>query len=350
MNVTARTPSIIFRDNESERVLLKAAGDSLRELDLSGANLSGAAMYAIELTGGLASGSPTFDLKRRKVDLHGANLSSADLSSAVFSEEVVVGADFSKANLQQAVFVRSHFIRTNFTGANLSGARLMNTSFSDCPTLRLAVGLDTMEHRGPTALDARTLRTCVGALPDAFLLGAGYTSEEIRHLRSLYREHRQFYSCFISYARQDSDFASRLRTRLIRGDISCWQDTHDLLGGDYWRRQIDEAIEKHDKLILVCSAKSLERESVVAEILEAIERERLTKKQRLFPLRLDDYVLSDDLAALSKEKVSRGEWREDWVRYVRAYHIPDFSCWTNSRKFSAEFKKLVQALLHPAGR
>ncbi len=348
--MNTREPRIIIRHNHTDEVLLRLNGETLRGIDLSGANLAGAAMYAIELVGTQKSDSPVFDVNRRVVDLAGAKLSKANLSGAVFSESMIVGTDFSNANLAGAVLVRSHLIRTNLKGANLSGARLMNTSFSECPTLCKAAGLEELEHSGPSTLDSRTLRSCVKALPDAFMLGAGYTMEEIERLQAMYCDPKPFYSCFISYSRQDSEFAEWLRSELIKNDISCWQDTHDMRGGDYWRRQIYDAIEKQDKMILVCSRNALDRPAVVEEIIEAIDRERATKSQKLFPVRIDDYILSAQLEETAKVKVSSGEWRDNWVSYVRAYHIPDFSSWKNKRKIAGEWRRLLKALRHPEGR
>lgn len=154
-------------------------------------------------------------------------------------------------------------------------------------------------------------------------------------------------SCFLSYARVDSDFAKHLRDSLRQAGITCWQDIHDMRGGDFWREQIYDAIEKHDKLVLICSRASLERPAVVEEIQEAISRERQTETQKLFPIRIDDFILDKELDMLSRARVTTGEWSENWVSRVRAYHIPDFSKWTTPEVFQDEFRKLVEALNRP---
>ena len=105
-------------------------------------------MNAIELVGSQNLGRPVGDIRRKLVDLFRVKLSKADLSGAVFSGEMILGTDFSHASLAGAAFVRSHLIRTNLTGANLSGARLVNTSFSNCPTLCRATGLEELKHFG----------------------------------------------------------------------------------------------------------------------------------------------------------------------------------------------------------
>lgn len=156
-------------------------------------------------------------------------------------------------------------------------------------------------------------------------------------------------SCFLSYARADCDFAKHLSDNLRQAGITCWQDIHDMRAGDFWREQIYDAIEKHDKLVLICSRASLERPAVVEEIQEAIARERQTGTQKLFPIRIDDFILGKQLDMLAREKVVTGEWSENWVSRVRAYHIPDFSKWSTPEAFQEEFRKLVEALNRPIG-
>ena len=343
-------PKIVIRHNDSGRILYETEGLALYGASLTGLDLSGAAMYAIELVDPPKHKSPIASVSFRKIDVSGVDLSGANLSGAVFSEEVLSRVDFTKANLDGAVFVRSHLISCGLDGANLANARLMNTCFTNCRTLHRAIGLDALEHAGPSILDARTLRSSIGKLPNSTLLGMGYTEVEILALRTLYEKEKTFFSCFISYARADGAFADCLRRRLLKSEVSCWQDIHDMRGGVPWRGQIYEAIEKHDKLILVCSRESLTKSAVVEEILEAIERERTTGTQKLFPIRLDDYVFSGEIDEIARTKVAAGQWKENWVTYVRSYHIPDFSRWRNARAFRVELTKLVEALKRPARR
>jgi len=341
---------IIIRHNKSDRILHTVEGDTLWSVDLSGLDLAGAAMYAIELTGNKPSRRGVFRVSSKSVDVSGANLSKANLSGAVFSEATLVGTNFSGANLSEAVFVRTNLIRANFNGANLANARLMNTCFSNCTNLHKAKNLDKIEHAGPSAIDSRTLRSSITKLPTNFLRGAGYSDKEIAALLALYRDEKIFFSCFISYARSDHEFADYVRGRLLKSNISCWQDIHDMRGGARWRGQIYEAIEKQDKLVLICSEASLTRPAVVEEILEAIESERHMGVQKLFPIRLDDYILSDELERVARSKVKNGEWKENWVTYVRSYHIPDFSSWKKPKVFRTEFEKLLEALQAPPTR
>jgi hypothetical protein len=160
-----------------------------------------------------------------------------------------------------------------------------------------------------------------------------------------------FYSCFISYSRIDKQFAALLGSSLIKNQVDVWKDTENMEAGRFWRAQIHEIVKSYDKLILVCSRHSVLRLNVVDEIASAMEREREMHVQKLFPIRLDDFILSDEMLRAADSKLRTGEWREDWVRYVRAYHIPDFSRWKRMpTTYELEFQKLLSALRTPGNR
>lgn len=157
-------------------------------------------------------------------------------------------------------------------------------------------------------------------------------------------------SCFISHASGDGDFSERLYGDLQANDIVCWHYTHDMRGGREWEDQISDAIKSYRKLIIVCSRRSIYRPNVVSEILRAIDEERRTGEQKLFPIRLDDHILGPGIMEEAREKVRSGEWRENWVYYVRKYHILDFSIWKDEEKYQHEFIRLVQDLRTPPQR
>jgi len=58
---------------------------------------------------------------------------------------------------------------------------------------------------------------------------------------------------FISYARQDSEFARELARRLRDSNHIPWQDLRNLRGGDEWQAIIDEALRNAEALIVVMS-------------------------------------------------------------------------------------------------
>jgi uncharacterized protein YjbI with pentapeptide repeats len=98
--------------------------------------------------------------------LHGSSLRNANLSNA----------DLSYATLCEAVL----------TGTNMTEAMLLKTIFSGCADLHLTVGLDSVHHAGPSALDQVTLRSCVAQLSQEFLAGVGCGTVEVAALRAIY--------------------------------------------------------------------------------------------------------------------------------------------------------------------
>ena len=100
--------------------------------------------------------------------------------------ETVEHTDLGGADLRGLFLYGAVLSRVDLAGADLTGAHLRDTVFLGCTNLDRAVGLDRVEHDGPSCLDARTLRACASSLPDAFLLGAGYFAEEVRAWRGLY--------------------------------------------------------------------------------------------------------------------------------------------------------------------
>ncbi len=95
---------------------------------------------------------------------------------------------------------------------------------------------------------------------------------------------------FLSYCREDSGEARRLREELSRRNVEVWWDDH-LRSGDQWRTKLRDVIQRADAMI-VCLSRALEKreESVVfSEIAvagEKIER-RGAGNPFLWPVALD---------------------------------------------------------------
>ena len=69
---------------------------------------------------------------------------------------------------------------------------------------------------------------------------------------------------FISYCRDDGDFADNLRHTLEAAEIPTWQDT-DLYGGQSWRAEIDLAIRESLAVVVVMSPEAAKSEYVAYE-------------------------------------------------------------------------------------
>ncbi len=70
---------------------------------------------------------------------------------------------------------------------------------------------------------------------------------------------------FVSYSRANTDFARDLYAKLRDLGFTLWRDRSDMEGGEDWWRQIQEAIENVETMILVLSPKALESTVVAQE-------------------------------------------------------------------------------------
>jgi len=309
--------------------------------DLSGAILSKADLSNADLVAANLNGANLSEANLRRAELDEADLSRADLGDADLTRAKLDGANLSEANLSEANLRRAELdeanLRTaNFRSADLTNADFYETVFSDTD-LRDVQGLDTCRHLGPSIIDRRTLARS-GPLPLVFLRGCGLSDTLIEYLPSLLNQPIQFYSCFISYSTKDQEFADRLYADLQNKGVRCWFAPHDVQGGKKLHEQIDEAIRRYERLLLILSPNSMSSKWVKTEIRNAHKREVAEKKRVLFPVRLASYE------ALREWKLFDGDEGEDLATEIREYYIPDFSEWKNHDLYAREFEKLLRDL------
>ena len=226
--------------------------------------------------------------------------------------------DLSEANLNGVVL----------GGANLSGAYLSETTLTNLD-LSACKDLGTCQHFGPSIVDVRTLQRS-GPLPLAFLRGVGLPDTLIDNLSSLLTQPIQRYSCFISYSSRDQAFADRLHADLQNKGVRCWFAPHDLpIGAKTWDA-IDEAIRLRDKLLLILSKRSIASDWVEDEVTTAFAEERRRGQLVLFPVRIDDAVLTT---------------AEPWAVKLRdGRHIGGFTRWKEHGAYAKALERLLRDL------
>ena len=115
---------------------------------------------------------------------------------------------------------------------------------------------------------------------------------------------------FISYARKDWKFASRLAHDLRAKGMTIWIDT-GIQGGDTWLKKLDEGLEASEEVFLVASRRAKASIWVPKEVLAALKRHMPVR-----PVKLRSYgtwTLIDDL----KEVDSRGRYDEALAELIR---------------------------------
>ncbi len=273
------------------------------------ANLTEADLTAADLIGANLTGAKLAKTRLRNADLTRAHLSratlaEADLTGATLISATLAEADLTGATLCRADLIWAHFVKANLREANLSKARLLETVFSDT-NLTDVRGLETCYHDGPSTLDHRTVMHTAG-LSRAFMRACSLPAFVIDSFVD-----PKFYSCFISYARKDEVFVKRLCADLQDERVGCFLDQVDMRTGTHFPREIEEKIASHDKLLLVLSKWSLKSAWVEREVNITLKLERERGTDIIFPIRIDDVVLTIE---------------EGWAKEIRcARHIQDFT-------------------------
>jgi len=102
--------------------------------------------------------------------------------------------------------------------------------------------------------------------------------------------------------------------------------------------QIDEAIRRHDKLLLILSSESMNSEWVKTEIAYARQKELNEKCRVLFPISVVPFK------EIKTWKNFGADTGKDSAHEIREYFIPDFSNWKEHDSYSDAFERLLRDL------
>ncbi len=305
----------------------------LTRAELNHANLTGADLDGASLRGAYLSRATLVRTTLRRVNAAGAEFETANLRYADLSHANLASVDFTRADLYAADLTKAHLVNTQFLATNMPRV----------------VGLDKARYHGPSHVDFATLARSP-KLPLQFLRGCGLfdwqievsklsetslTSAEITDI--LYRVHElraerplQFYSCFISYSSADEALARLLFDNLQSHGVRCWYAPEHLKIGDRFRPAIHDAIRLHDRLLLLISHESIASHWVDDEVERAFEIERQQARSVLFPIRVDNAVMTAE---------------SGWAVTLRnGRHIGDFRNWHSPTVFADAFARLLRDL------
>ncbi len=129
-------------------------------------------------------------------------------------------------------------------------------------------------------------------------------------------------SVFISYSSGSRQWAEKLDEALRESGISTWLDKENLAPGDDWQKEIRQAIESADNIIMLIDKQSKE-DSVArrksSEILYALWE---AKNKRVIPVLLRNAELPKFLQGAEPEQmqiqvIKVKDLRRDWPKAVR---------------------------------
>ena len=364
-------------------------GANLSGADLSDADLREANLSEADLTKANLNGANLSHAFGREANLSQANLLAAKLRNANFSHANLAGAnlmvanlgeaDLSSANLSTANLTKAQLSGTSLRRADLSGARLTGTNFTSCNLLEArlidadlsgtdfseakvgitvfansdlsrVIGLEMVDHRGPSHISIDSFALSEGKIPEIFLRGCGLSDadieyaklsnprldmEEINKILHNIQDLRaaqalQISPLFISYSHADSKFVDKVGNRLTKKGIRFWRDVHDMKA-ERVEKQIDGAIRQNATVLLVLPEYSLNSDWVEHEVRTAQELEKKMGGYVLCPIALADHWNS-------------GRWPKRVMEQIMEYNVLDFSEWRNEGKLDGMFHKLIDGL------
>jgi hypothetical protein len=93
-----------------------------------------------------------------------------------------------------------------------------------------------------------------------------------------------YFTCFVSYGGPDAEFARKLVKDLQSAGVQCWFYDQDATPGERTQTEIVEQRRKAERMIVLCSIRSLLQDGVLSEIDDQIRED----PDKLIPVSLDD--------------------------------------------------------------
>jgi hypothetical protein len=332
----------------NRKVKMNLVGADLSECDLRDANLVDANLsqanleksylshtdFAItNLSKANLSRAIIFDANFSATNLSNVNLYRAKLEYANLKYSELSNANFSRANLEGAIF-RSPIVdgKVNFKNIVMKG-----TSFIDCFMFDYE-NLETVKHRGPSFIDIDTLLNSYVGNEEIFIeelapffADAGVPKSVLDALPEIVAG-IAYCTCFVCYGEPDKEFAEQLVKDLRAEEIGCWIYSMDATPGKKIWREITQKRREADKMIVLCSAKSLIRDAVKKEIEEQLDEE----PEKMIPISLDNLWKEKGFKVMRGERDLKG----DLIDCTYA----DFS---DPVKYAKSFRRLLKALKKP---
>lgn len=286
-------------------------------------------------------------LEMRSTSFYRANLQGADIGGASFTRCNFDGADISKARLENVEFVECNLTGVSFVESQLTAVRFVDSQLADAKVGRtsfVASDITSLTYAGPLdygdgpVIDWKTVCRSIRASGlSQFLTRAGMAELfavymiDCAHAIDPERLFKLMRSTFISYGHPDTAFARRLRDDLHRNGVTTFFFEYDAVPGDRLHRVMREGVNKYDRIILICSERSLDRRGVKNEIEETLAREaRDGGAAYLIPVLLDDYLFT---------------WKDPIAYALRDRVAADFrTAQLDRNEYISQFQRLLKAL------
>ena len=122
---------------------------------------------------------------------------------------------------------------------------------------------------------------------------------------------------FISYSRQDADFALKLGKDLKSKGLNIWLDKLDLKSGDNWPEEVEKALKSSEKFLIILSPISVSSIEVKNELNYAIKKQKV-----IIPVLYIDCDIPLRLARRQHSDFTK-DYDEGFSDLLRAFDITD---------------------------
>ena len=128
-------------------------------------------------------------------------------------------------------------------------------------------------------------------------------------------------SVFISYAREDSEYANRLYNDLKNAGLNPWLDKEELLPGQNWDKEIKKAVKNSKFFLPIFSSTSVAKRGYIQrEFRLAIDAADEIPEGQIFiiPIRIDECKIPFDKLSKIQYQDMFPEWNKGLQRIIRA--------------------------------
>lgn len=287
-------------------------GANAREATFDGADLSGVDLVRATIDDARFNGATLRGAVLNGANVHRTNFDEAILEDADFSFAQLVGAKLRRTSLRRANFVStdlSHaslvnaelagadFTNAKLTGASFGGAVIAQNFFLDVDLSPLCDAEPPVGHHGESTIDLRSILRSVHSpgLKD-FLQRTGMPEVFVEYMVSCALSlqtdtFKLLRSTYLIFGQPDEPFARKLYESLHRNGVTTFFFPEHSVPGKRLHRAMHEGIAGHDRMVLICSRDSLDRDGVQFELDQTLAREAREKKSEyLLPVVLDDYL------------------------------------------------------------
>lgn len=116
---------------------------------------------------------------------------------------------------------------------------------------------------------------------------------------------------FVSYSRDDMDFAKKLAGDLETAGYDAWWDMTDLQGGDDWVRKLEDAIAASDYFVVVLTPNSIKKDWVKKEYTQA-----LALHKKIIPIMLIQCEVPFALNIINYVDFTKGEYADNFKKLL----------------------------------